>query len=1520
MASNFRVFDPTIDPNEPNINLNLVNGIPQYENMYIHAELTAISRGRTILSIDVDTDVRNIDKSGYNDGRLVSFLGQNQDIDDASQFNKFTTNYYDSNTNSMKIFEGFGIGSINVLVNSSFIPQISIEFIDIKGRAFFNNEYSPYRILFNFPPPIFHLTLKGYYGKATTYQMHLVKYNSQFMSNTGNYHIDAKFIAITYAPLTDIPFRYILQAPFMDENNRNESLSEDILKPPSNTLDLILKLQRLYDESQKKIKNDFDFINFESSQKKLQNYNNIYSILNAFSNDKILNQHATPKLFTYDTTQNSNSFGSVEKLITFNQYENYLRTLGSELPLEIPKKIYIGYLFQIGSEENLTSENIDKSLINYKEFIISRTSSLFTNLDRSDISDPKVIRISNGGGIIEGIDIVGFNGINVTNYFTKLYNEKIKSNILKADSMTNLNDTINNMVQENLGMIPTIYNVFEILLRDVDTFFNVLKKCTEDSENHHETYYNKILSNPTYRDTQSKIYSFPLVIEQKTHCNQKTEIKRAPIELSNSLDEPFPELKLVQRFIDSFILTKRIEAQTRLKDEKNAQGDHKWIPFTPADTKIISSVNSPYFDIDSSGISSGSINMSNDPKLNQIFKILLNRFYVLSQNSLAYSFYGYTPPVNDDKYFLYDNSTKNNNSYIEFFAQSEAKNLANSIINENQAMLLKEFSLRNKTNANLRNNNGFYEYLRNNINNEFSNTNNTIDISGIQFNKNKLGSGSDYVGLSFIDITSIEERNGTSNDEFGRFLEENKTKLIDRLFSFKDIRTIEEVFKFSQENFILRKDTVSVQNNFLSATPNSTKFLCLYRIVKKEGNEISLTDVDDPNNTIKVLNRTTAIDELSEQGNLYFFSNNIEYTRNLKAKKWSYENIYNIWSNNLGDFDTQMYDEIINPQTHNRKLSALMILSNFGYSLGVFNYYPFFLNKDFFSTPSVIEIPNYVKLYLGLLVGIEKNDTFWNEIYDFFTTGGGSEIKTGGLFIFGDIYDVNNNLSERDKFLLQTEFENWYGSSFDNISNKLNKLYLEVNSEEGRKRKLYEDKLEGDYSGIIQDLINRIGLVCYNEITFRLNDDVLDSNFKINSENIQNTYTPLSQLINNNRTSQTTDTFFISFFNELENEIENRIDELDNERQEFKMSTDDEDIMTQTYYSFKNINDKWLAGLNKNIDGYPFKTDPKSGLISQFSFVDRAMNPIGDTIVDLKNLIDAKDSPDLSIFTVISQLLSLNGFEFFPLQNFLKFTEDEWKKSFRINTDIIQKQYPVFVCMYLGGSASYPTGLEKYAPFTDDGIVSLEDSNASEFFSDPCEITDSRKDNQLNYREINGDMYNNIKAFKVRYGEQNQSMFYDFEVDSKEYPETNESIQILSRIAGDNRENSPVPKAQNLYNLYENRAYKATITGLGNVMIQPTQYFQLENVPIFNGVYMILSVEHIITPNKMVTKFSGTKIPKYPLPRVLNAASVYGFEGGMSVETNPSDVTLNEVIVGVGTSGNPNQAKYNSMYTLRIGV
>lgn len=275
------------------------------------------------------------------------------------------------------------------------------------------------------------------------------------------------------------------------------------------------------------------------------------------------------------------------------------------------------------------------------------------------------------------------------------------------------------------------------------------------------------------------------------------------------------------------------------------------------------------------------------------------------------------------------------------------------------------------------------------------------------------------------------------------------------------------------------------------------------------------------------------------------------------------------------------------------------------------------------------------------------------------------------------------------------------------------------------------------------------------------------------------------------------------------------------------------------------------------------------------------MNPIGDTVINPEPLIDLFNDPNATLLTVISQLLSSNYFEFFPLQNFMIGNDNFLEEAFKMDVSGYVSTKPCFVCMYIGGYSQYDS-IQKGNGFNSDGISSLDELSSLPDFQGENNISD-----------VNHEIYKKTKAFKVNFGTENQSMFNDIKVDSKEFPETNEAIQILSRLAGDESKTSPIPKGQNLYNLYENRAYSATISGLGNAMIQPTQYFEINNVPLFYGVYLILGVEHSITNNFMKTSFTGTKVAKYPKKRVTDACTFVQYDGkiGQALAYNSGDIT-----------------------------
>jgi hypothetical protein len=53
---------------------------------------------------------------------------------------------------------------------------------------------------------------------------------------------------------------------------------------------------------------------------------------------------------------------------------------------------------------------------------------------------------------------------------------------------------------------------------------------------------------------------------------------------------------------------------------------------------------------------------------------------------------------------------------------------------------------------------------------------------------------------------------------------------------------------------------------------------------------------------------------------------------------------------------------------------------------------------------------------------------------------------------------------------------------------------------------------------------------------------------------------------------------------------------------------------------------------------------------------------------------------------------------------------------------------------------------------------------------------------------------------------------------------------------------------------------------MGNVMIQPTMYFYLKNIPMFKGTYWITEVTHSIRNGSITTTFKGSRMPYSALP------------------------------------------------------
>jgi hypothetical protein len=98
-----------------------------------------------------------------------------------------------------------GIVSIDIKQGTDFMPVITIQMVDVKGKALFEGaDNSPYAAFFNLPYPLFYLTIKGYYGKAVKLPLMLQNFTSRFDTNSSNFNITLTFYTYKYTLLSEI--------------------------------------------------------------------------------------------------------------------------------------------------------------------------------------------------------------------------------------------------------------------------------------------------------------------------------------------------------------------------------------------------------------------------------------------------------------------------------------------------------------------------------------------------------------------------------------------------------------------------------------------------------------------------------------------------------------------------------------------------------------------------------------------------------------------------------------------------------------------------------------------------------------------------------------------------------------------------------------------------------------------------------------------------------------------------------------------------------------------------------------------------------------------------------------------------------------------------------------------------------------------------------------------------------------------------------------------------------------------
>ena len=351
---------------------------------------------------------------------------------------------------------------------------------------------------------------------------------------------------------------------------------------------------------------------------------------------------------------------------------------------------------------------------------------------------------------------------------------------------------------------------------------------------------------------------------------------------------------------------------------------------------------------------------------------------------------------------------------------------------------------------------------------------------------------------------------------------------------------------------------------------------------------------------------------------------------------------------------------------------------------------------------------------------------------------------------------------------------------------------------------------------------------------------------------------------------------------------------------------DDDKIKLNVYRNIKAIYDKWLGGTEDILSLCGRNPEDSSeGLIGSFRFLDRAFNEIGQEFyVNPFSIVkQITGNYNQSFYDVVGRVLVDNNFDFIPLPTYINFRDEQnlkdMFKPFNYNkllsigdkrditstSDVIKSDAgPTFICMYVG-QRSKSLDLGSGGKFDNDGFDFISvDTSGKEVLSD---VSDS----------IPSDIgkENSVAVFAVNYGRQNQSIFKSIKLDQSEFSETDETLTIIDDISMNGAPTNKTLAGQNLFNLWSKRSYAVEIEAMGNPMIQPMMYFQLNGIPMFHGGYMILRVNHSIKPHYMTTKFKGVRINKIRTPLIEDNTMFMNLIGSLG------DVDVEGIVVTKGT-------------------
>jgi hypothetical protein len=1358
----------------------ITNGLLRVEDLRPYVSFTCIRRKEHV--IKVQNDGTSITED---DGMIkeVHFLGFNPET------KQYTVSYADNLTGvyTEDFVEGLGISDISVTHDSNMMPLVDVTFVDVKGSSLFEKtDKSLYAAIFDYPAPIFTLTMKGAFGMYVEYTLHMTKNDIAFDTTTGNYIVKAKFIGEYFGPLTDVLTGWLRSVPYLKGGVGKDSMYQTKEDTKVNSyFELIYRGSILY----KKIEE------IKENSPEMKEHANLIAASGDLDTLKklITNFISGPDVLKGIVDDNSVKITNIEVKST--------SLLGD---FDVNKKMEVSIFFPIVEDIIPTQEATDAGFIDFNTQTVQKVIKLikelfveplknYTEFNKDGSVDN---RVSIDGGIanikVKSEGKVDFNNsIPISNLSGQTNHIKIDmttfiANMLKAEKTlkdtktavtNNVSNNFKNLVGNILGIDPRIGNIFKVLLNDFDFFLYKIKSAGEREK-----------SLPSMSSSGgARVLSYapwPTVVKEKRYAanNKAQEVYIYPATQPEFAS--WDECKFVEEYCASLL----DQHQTMRNVEKIIK-------------QIDSKLYNPISPIEAFTASIASVLSSNEYVGNEsvegFLKTALLRFLFMREFTYKGMF----------------TTTKSTPLVTKGFFVQEVPD------DKTRIKLIKSVA---KVDAY----NGFYG---------LTNTTTQNEVKNMDFNKLIA-----YITNTFTKTETLPH--GNTSSVFERYLITGKISKFDK--DSRDKTTNFISFRGSiytsrgHENFSGIKEITSKDNQIHG------------KLTEVKGENYGEEPDSEANNQ-----RMNVLKEHSMNQAWYVFGK----TDNEKEKP------------ELTNANTLLFPDV--DSSVDGKSDFLKSENLHSIFLSPFRDFKEILSgekKKVISVWKNVDVDEYKKQVLEKLmtmIHLPYNGEGYNKVvFEKFIQPATIEIPVIALAAIAKYQKDNNVLSKKDgeKFepfldMFLTGVASIHAALVKNKMEFLDKIDFQF-KEENFKNEI------GRYD-IYKGFFEKYYIINNSTVTFFRKENVTDSKIY---PLMDNEGKDVNEIVIDKEIDTTFKTYFTDYFKVLKELIEaNQKTERDEDR-EFKSKISDPDFKANLYYNFKAIYDRWLAGNSRwleppvTLQGDELVGNEES-TYNKFSFITRSHQDISDvSVVDFQNLIDDAKDGEISVFSSIGKLLQENNYNFFPLNSYIDLTKAKddiggrigaWKKSFQpnisMNEDTLAR--PKFVCMYVGGYSAMAGN-----PQNSTGEEYPQDSVRLDIdVNKPTDFLDSNDDKQQ------------VFAFKVRVGSQNQTLFTNFGLSTEEFTMSDESIKMHSAIMDKQSETSPIRKSQNLLNVYSQRSYTCSLAmPLGNMCIQPTQYFDLEGMNIFGGAYMIFNVQHTISSDSqhIETRFKGWRISHYVHP------------------------------------------------------